>query len=83
MGKATSDPIGGSAPVIPTKKNGCFQIEIDRANYAMRNRIERCFNRLKNARRFTTHYYKLAETFGGFVRLVAIRRWLRHIVNTA
>lgn len=83
MGKATSDPIGGGAPVIPTKKNRCFQIEIDRADYAMRNRIERCFNRLNNARRFTAHYDKLAETFGGFVHLVAIRLWLRHFVNTA
>jgi transposase len=35
--------------------------------YALRNRIERCFNRLKNARRVVTRYEKLAETFAGFV----------------
>jgi transposase len=28
-----------------------IQIEMDRASYALRNRIERCFKRLKNARR--------------------------------
>jgi transposase len=73
----------GGTPVIPTKKNRHVQIEIDGAIYALRNRIERCFNRLKNARRFATRYDKLAETFGGFVHLVAIRLWLRHFVNTA
>lgn len=73
----------GGTPVIPTKRNRRVQIEIDGAIYALRNRIERCFNRLKNARRFATRYDKLAETFGGFVHLVAIRLWLRHFVNTA
>ena len=71
----------GGTPVIPTKKNRRVQIEIDGAIYALRNRIERCFNRLKNSRRFATRYDKLAETFGGFVHLVAIRLWLRHFVN--
>jgi transposase len=73
----------GATPVIPTKKNRKVQIPIDGHIYALRNRIERCFNRLKNARRFATRYDKLAETFHGFVNLVAIRLWLRHFVNTA
>jgi transposase len=73
----------GGTPVIPTKKNRRVQIEIDGAIYALRNRIERCFNRLKNARRFATRYDKLAETFCGFVHLVSIRLWLRHFVNEA
>lgn len=72
----------GGTPVIPTKKNRRVQIEIDGAVYALRNRIERCFNRLKNARRFATRYDKLAETFAGFVHLVSIKLWLRHFVNT-
>jgi transposase len=71
----------GGVPIIPTKKNRRVQIEIDRAIYALRNRIERCFNRLKNARRVATRYDKLAETFLGFVQLTAIRLWLRHFVN--
>jgi transposase len=71
----------GATPVIPTKKNRRIRTEIDGAIYALRNRIERCFNRLKNARRCATRYDKLAETFGGFVHLVAIRLWLRNFVN--
>lgn len=71
----------GATPIIPTKKNRRIQIEIDRALYALRNRIERGFNRLKNARRFATHYDEFSETFTGFVNLVSVRLWLRHFVN--
>ena len=73
----------GGVPMIPTKKNRRIQIAIDGAIYALRNRIERCFNRLKNARRVATRYDKLADTFLGFIHLVAVRLWLRHFVNTA
>ena len=73
----------GGTPVIPTKRNRLVQITIDGAVYALRNRIERCFNRLKNSRRFATRYDKLAETYAGFVHLVSIRLWLRHFVNEA
>ena len=72
----------GGTPIIPTKKNRRIQVDIDRPIYALRNRIERCFNRLKNARRFATRYDKLVETFAGFVHLVSIKLWLRHFVNT-
>ena len=71
----------GAVAVIPTKKNRRVQLEIDRAIYALRNRIERCFNRLKNARRVATRYDKLADTFNAFVHLTATRLWLRHFVN--
>jgi len=71
----------GGVPMIPTKKNRRVQIVIDGAIYALRNRIERCFNRLKNARRVATRYDKLADTFLGFIHLVAARLWLRHFVN--
>jgi transposase len=71
----------GGVPMIPTKKNRRMQIAIDSAIYALRNRIERCFNRLKNARRVATRYDKLADTFLGFIHLVAVRLWLRHFVN--
>ncbi|EJW09460.1 Transposase [Rhodovulum sp. PH10] len=43
--------VRGGVPIIPTKKNRRVQIEIDRAIYALRNQIERCFNRLKNGKR--------------------------------
>jgi transposase len=71
----------GGAPMIPTKKNRRVQIAVDGAIYALRNRIERCFNRLKNARRLATRYDKLADTFLGFINLTAVRLWLRHFVN--
>ncbi len=71
----------GAVAIIPTKRNRRVQIEIDGAIYALRNRIERCFNRLKNARRVATRYDKLAETFSAFVHLTATRLWLRHFVN--
>jgi len=38
-------------PVIPTKRNRKVQIKIDDYIYALRNRIERCINKLKNSRR--------------------------------
>ncbi len=50
--------------------------------YALRNRIERCFNKLKNSRRLATRYDKTAESYLGFVNLAAIRLWIRHFVNT-
>ncbi len=71
----------GATPVISTKKNRRVQIESDAAIYALRNRIERGFNRLKNAPGFATGDDNLAETLAGFVHLVAIMP--SHFVNTA
>jgi transposase len=73
----------GGTPVIPTKRNRKVQVSIDGAIYALRNRIERAINRLKNARRVATRYDKTADTFLGFVQLTAARLWLRHFVNRA
>ncbi len=67
----------GATPVIPTKKNRKVQIPIDDYIYALRNRVERCINRLKHFRRFATRYDKLRETFHGFVNIAAIRLWMR------
>ncbi len=44
----------GGTPEIPTKKNCHIQHTVNHALYAMRNRIERFFNRLKNSRRVAT-----------------------------
>jgi transposase len=46
------------AAVIPPKLNRKQQREYDRNLYKQRNRIERCFSRLKHFRRFTTRYEK-------------------------
>ena len=41
--------------------------------------LERCFNKLKNARRVATRYDKTAESFLGFIDITSIRLWLRHL----
>lgn len=39
--------------------------------------VERCFNKLKNARRVATRYDKTAESFLGFIDITSIRLWVR------
>jgi transposase len=69
-------------PVIPTKSNRKVQREIDKTAYAMRNRIERFFNKIKHSRRVATRYDKLASSFLGFVQLETIRCWIRFVHTT-
>jgi transposase len=71
----------GGTPVIPTKRNRKIQVPTDGFIYALRNRIERGINRLKNSRRVATRYDKSATSFLAFVQLTAVRVWLRHFVN--
>jgi transposase len=71
---------GGTA-MIPTKRNRKIQLPVDSAIYALRNMVERCFNKLKNARRLATRYDKTADSYLGFIQLVAIRLWMRQFVN--
>ena len=53
----------GGTPVIPTKRKRKVQIATDGFIYALRNRIERGINRLKNSRRVATRYDKTATSF--------------------
>lgn len=46
-----------------------------------RNRIERCFNKLKNWRCLVTRYDKTTESYLGFVLIVAFRQWAHVFVN--
>jgi transposase len=69
----------GRQPEIPTKRNRHIQPSVLRPLYALRNRIERCINRLKNYRRITTRYDHTASSFLGFVQLAAIRLWITFI----
>lgn len=64
-------------PVIPMRKSRELRVTIDRKLYRLRNLVERCFNRLKNARRVATRYDKTAEGFLGLIDITAIRLWLR------
>src|SRR5437879_6075931 len=45
--------------------------------YRVRNLIERVFNKIKQCRRVATRYDKLAANYLAFVKLAAIRIWLR------
>jgi transposase len=69
----------GTDPVIPTKINRKVQRPVDPLLYALRNRIERFFNKLKNARRVATRYDKTADSFIAFVQLASIKIWLRFV----
>lgn len=54
-------------PVIPMRKTRKLRVAVDRRLYRLRNLVERCFNKLKNARRVATRYDKTAESFLGFI----------------
>ena len=71
----------GGVAVIPTKRNRKQQIPVDGYIYALRNRVERCFNKLKNARRLATRYDKTAESYLGFIQIVSIKLWMCQFVN--
>ncbi|MBO6552190.1 MAG: IS5 family transposase [Roseitalea sp.] len=67
------------APVIPGKINRREPILVDAITYALRNRVERCFNKLKCSRRLATRYDKTAASYLGFVHIAAARLWLRSL----
>ena len=45
--------------------------------------VERCFNKLKNARRLATRYDKTADSYLGFIHIVSIRLWMNQFVNAS
>lgn len=71
----------GVTPMIPTRRSRKVQIPVDDHVYALQNRIERCFNKLKNFRRLATRYDKTAESYLGFVLISAVRLWMKTFVN--
>ena len=68
---------GGEA-VIPSIATRKIQHVVDKALYALRNRIERFFNRIKHFRRLATRYEKHAANFLAMLKLAAVHLWLRH-----
>jgi hypothetical protein len=50
--------------------------------YRARNLVERFFNKIKQCRRIATRYDKLAANYLAFVKLAAIRIWLRAYEST-
>jgi len=69
----------GGASVIPSRSNRKQIVPVDGFIYALRNQIERCFNKLKCSRRFATRYDKTAASYLGIIHIVAARLWLRSL----
>lgn len=63
--------------VIPSNRTRKVIIPHDPAVYRNRNRIERCFNKLKHFRRFATRYDRRSVHFLAFIHLAAAMLWMR------
>ncbi|GGD42451.1 hypothetical protein GCM10011335_51440 [Aureimonas glaciei] len=66
----------GAAAVIPSNRGRKILIPHDVEAYKHRNRIERCFSKLKHFRRFATRYDRRTIHFTGFVHLAGATMWL-------
>lgn len=62
----------GAKAVIPSNRTRKIIIPYDAATYKQRNRIGRCFNRLKHFRRFATRYERRTIHFAGFTFPTAV-----------
>lgn len=67
----------GAEAVIPSTRSRKIPIAHNAAIYKHRNRIERCFNKLKHFRRFATRYDRRADHYLAFIHLAAVMLWLR------
>jgi transposase len=63
--------------VIPSNRSRKRPIRHDKVLYRERNRIERCFNKLKHFRRLATRYDRRAVHFLAFICLAAAMLWMR------
>jgi transposase len=59
----------GAQSVIPPKANRKVQRPYNKTLYKQRNRIERCFSKLKHFRRFATRFEKNKVNFEAVVAL--------------
>ena len=73
----------GAVAVVPSRSNRNQQRSHDKDLYRQRNRIERCFSRLKHFRRFATRYEKLKSNFKALVALACSWLHLQLYVDTA
>src|SRR5213076_1210596 len=67
---------------IPPKRNRKEPICFSAYLYRTRNLVERFFNKIKQCRRISTRYDKLAVNYLAFIKLAAIRIWLRAYEST-
>lgn len=63
--------------VIPSTRSRKRAIRYDRQAYKQRNRVERCFNKLKHFRRLATRFDRLDCHFLALLHLAATMIWLR------
>ena len=68
---------------IPLRRNRRDPICFSPNLYRDRNLVERFFDRIEHCRRIATRYEKRAANFLTFVKLAAIRLWLRVYESTA
>ncbi|SNR69699.1 Transposase DDE domain-containing protein [Puniceibacterium sediminis] len=61
---------------IPMRKSRQMRVGFDHSLYALRDLVERCFNKLKSARRVATRYDNTSESFQVFIDIVSIRPWV-------
>jgi transposase len=73
----------GALPVIPPRRHRKQPRSYDRELYKLRNRIERCFNRLKHFRRLSTRYCRTLEAFRSCTALACAWLRLQLYVDTA
>jgi transposase len=67
----------GMIAVIPSTRSRKVPIPHDATLYKHRNRIERCFNKLKHFRRFATRFDRRAVHFLAFIQLASAMIWMR------
>jgi transposase len=67
----------GAAPIIPPKANRKIQRPYNKTLYKQRNRIERCFSKLKHFRRLATRFEKNKRNFHSLVALACSMLLLR------
>jgi transposase len=67
----------GAAPIIPPKANRKIQRPYNKTLYKQRNRIERCFSKLKHFRRIATRFEKNKRHFHSLVALACSMLLLR------
>lgn len=63
--------------VIPCNPTRLRLIPYDFTLYKLRNRIERCINKLKHFRRIATRYDRRATHFLAFIHIASSIIWMR------
>jgi transposase len=66
----------GIRHTIARKENERRTGKFDKSVYRLRNRVERCFNRLKQFRRVATRYEKKAQNYLAVLTIASIVLWL-------